>query len=136
MDIVETNIVGPGVDHPNRSDGTCYFCSSPSGQPHSGNCIVMSKTVVVKVELEVVIEAPRHWGKDDIEFDRNLGTWCSDNLLRDLGRWSDMEDDERQCCSCDTMSVTFVREATLTDHASLPYLVDLPSDGDEPGEDQ
>ena len=122
MDI-GTGIVMPEDERPNRRDGTCFYCSQKIGDPHETGCVILRRTVVVRVTVDVVLAEPRDHDKGLIEFHYNDGSWCSDNMFDAMGRWAAQERGEGECvCSCAVMRVEFVREATEDDHAELPCL--------------
>lgn len=88
---------------PARQDGTCFYCRQELGTPHKEECVIWTKTVRVRVTVEYDIEVPRTWDKDMIEFHRNEGTWCADNMVAELeeqvGRYAV---DDYQPCMCGT----------------------------------
>lgn len=115
-----TDKVLPSDERPARRDGTCFYCSQPLGEAHKAACVIVSKTVVVKVECEVVISVPRDWDAHTIEFARNKSSWCADNLFDDIAEWKDKSGK----CMCGTTTISFVRDATEEDHEQLPLLLD------------
>lgn len=120
MDLPETDVVKPSDERPARPDGTCFYCGQPVGRNHKPDCVVVSKTVTVRLTLELVIDVPRAWDGDMIEFARNESSWCKDNLLRDLGAWASVENRDR--CTCGIAEIKFLRDATAEDHAALPVI--------------
>jgi hypothetical protein len=124
MDLENTNLVRTQDERPNRRDGTCFYCRTPIGQPHKEGCVVLSKTVVVRVSLEVVISVPRDWNPSLIDFHLNDSSWCADNLFSDLADWLDEENKERgPACTCGTFKGELLRDATADDHEHLPVLI-------------
>jgi len=64
------------------------------------------RTVVVKMEVEIVVRVPESWDVGLIEFQRNEGSWCSNNVIQEL---------KRKDCLCNNTLFTYVREATEED---------------------
>lgn len=121
MDLPQTETVLPQDERPARRDGTCFYCSQPLGTKHNPNCIIVSKTITVRLTLDVVIEVPRTWGKEQVEFARNENSWCVNNMMRELQTWFD---DTNNSCACGSAQIDFVRDATEEDHSNLPLLVE------------
>lgn len=125
MNLTRTDTVKPSDERPARMDGKCFYCSQLIGAQHKPDCVIVSKSVTVRLVLDLVIVVPRHWDKDDIEFARNDGSWCKNNLLRDLGDWVDRTDkDEGARCACEGGRIEFLRNATEADHAEFPVITD------------
>ncbi len=123
MDLTRTDTVMPPDERPARRDGTCFYCSQPMGAAHRPDCVIVERTVVLRMTIEVVVGVPRDWDVGMIEFHKNESSWCVDNLLEQLGSWAASED--QNCgCACHATSFEFLREATAEDHASLPLLLD------------
>lgn len=101
----------------------CFYCGSAIGDQHGEKCVIRSRTVLVKAEIEMLITVPEFWEESTVEFSRNEGSWCADNLL------SELEDQaERMGCLCNSVRFSFVREATETDEEFFGLRVeDLPS---------
>ena len=47
------NGVRPAGD-PNK----CFYCSEPKGSQHKNDCVVLTRTIVVKLSVEYVVETP------------------------------------------------------------------------------
>lgn len=123
MHLLRTDLVRPEDERPARRDGTCFYCSQPLGTKHRPECVIVSKTVVVRVQVDVVIDVPASWSLEMVEFARNEGSWCADNILRDLGTW--IEKENRNCgCACNATEIRFLRDAAQEDHEQLPLLVE------------
>lgn len=124
MELVGTNTVREADVRPARADGTCFYCRAPLGAQHVQGCVIRSRTVVVRVEIDVVIAVPQDWTSESIDFHHNEGSWCSNNMLEQLGEWAAADDDcRRPACSCGAMTVTYQREADENDDATLPSVV-------------
>lgn len=117
-----TEVVMPHDERPARRDGTCFYCHAPIGGTHKEGCVIRQRTVVVRVALDVVISVPADWDKKMVEFARNEGSWCSDNMLRELGEWANNREVNNGHCTCGNMEVMYLRDATVKDHEMLPDL--------------
>jgi hypothetical protein len=73
----------------------CLYCKSKVGGYHLDTCVFICKKVKVRCTIEYEISCPYHWTKHDIEFHRNEGSWCSDNMLNELENLS-----EKNGCLC------------------------------------
>lgn len=93
-----SRIVTPDCERPNRMDGTCFYCYEPIGGLHKDDCVCFTKKVKVRAIIEYEIEVPNFWGKGNIEFHRNEGSWCSSNIIEELEAL-----DKKDClCGCTT----------------------------------
>jgi len=85
MERTETHIVtkenGP---RPAGPPDCCFYCSRLIGREHAEDCVLRIKTVMVRATTEYPVVVPSHWSKDDIEFHRNEGSWCSSNMIGEL----------------------------------------------------
>ena len=78
------NVVLPQDERPARPDGKCFYCHEPIFSTHGPECVIPQKRVRLRVTLEYETYVPRHWDKHSIEFHRNDGSWCADNIVSDL----------------------------------------------------
>jgi hypothetical protein len=62
----------------------CFYCQRALGDEHKTDCVLISKKVKVRMIVEYEIKVPNHWGKEDIEFQRNEGSWCASNAMEEL----------------------------------------------------
>jgi hypothetical protein len=103
---------------PARQDGTCFYCRQALGEPHKEECVIWTKKVRVRVTLEYEIEVPRSWTKENIEFHRNEGTWCADNMVQELENWmgtgGSYEEEGYRPCMCGTTHFEVVEDPELT----------------------
>lgn len=88
----------------------CFYCGELKGAVHKEGCVIRSRTVLVKATIEYLIEIPEDWDTDQIEFHRNEGNWCSNNLINELQSLEDKGVD-----FCNHSYFEFVREATVED---------------------
>lgn len=132
MDLTETDTVRPEDERPARRDGTCFYCSQPIGGRHNPDCVIVSKTIVVKATIDLVVSVPRNWTPEHIDFHYNESSWCADNLFVAIGKWASERDEDDEvtlvgempgcACGCHATDVAFVREATDEDHDTLPVI--------------
>lgn len=66
------------------NSGTCFYCNQYIGEPHLDECVLIQKKVRVRATIEYDIEVPNYWQAEELEFHRNEGSWCSDNMIREL----------------------------------------------------
>jgi hypothetical protein len=90
----------------------CFYCNRNIGAIHKDTCVLVKKKVKVKMEIEYEIDVPAHWTKEDIEFHRNEGSWCSLNALPELDKLT-----EDGSCLCGIMHFTYI-----PNHDSKPFL--------------
>jgi hypothetical protein len=106
--IRETGYVGPEYrfvtpEHGPRPAGSpdeCFYCRAPLGAEHQPTCVMRERYVVVLAMVAVRIPVPESWDKEQIEFARNEGSWCADNLS--------LEPSEG--CMCSHMDIRYVGE--------------------------
>lgn len=83
-----------------KGSGVCLYCKEKIGQPHKWECVIPQKQVMVKMTVEYPISVPRSWGKEDIEFQRNEGSWCASNAVDELKALGD--------CICNYTAFAYV----------------------------
>lgn len=115
--------VGDEGIRPAGDPDKCLYCSEPKEGEHKSQCVVRQRTVVVKMTVEYTISVPEFWDKEQLEFHRNQGRWCSDNVYSELERLS-----EHAGCLCDFTHFEYVREATVEDETrSNVFVTNFPS---------
>lgn len=62
----------------------CFFCQERVGGIHKPDCVLITKKVSVRLTIEYDIEVAADLEPHTIEFARNEGSWCKDNLIREL----------------------------------------------------
>lgn len=77
-------IVTKKAQRPANMNGKCFYCHQPIGSYHKSDCVLIVKKVKVKLVINYEVTVPAHWDKSNVEFHRNLGTWCSSNLIEEL----------------------------------------------------
>lgn len=73
----------------------CFYCHQGIGAKHQAHCVLIRKTVKVRVVVEYEVDMPSSWDAQQIEFHRNEGSWCADNMIGELERF--MGDDGCLC---------------------------------------
>jgi len=90
----------------------CFYCDEKIGRPHKLDCVVPQRTVIVRMTIEYPVEVPKYWSKENIEFHRNDGSWCSNNALDELAQLYDQEGGSSPDCMCFIgTKFEYVREA-------------------------
>ena len=84
----------------------CFYCHSKIGQEHGKECVVIHKKVRVRAVVEYEIKVPHSWSSSDIEFRYNEGTWCADNVARDIQKHIDSIKDGG--CLCGNTKVEYL----------------------------
>lgn len=82
---------------PDWSPDQCIYCKARVGERHDFKCVTVERPVVVEITTQLTIMVPISWDKEQIEFHRNEGTWCADNMQHDLKHH--IEHQERCLCS-------------------------------------
>jgi hypothetical protein len=103
-------------ERPAGKPGFCFYCRKPTSEPHEKDCVIPKRSVVLRMEVEMVVDVPDHWTPENIEFHRNDGTWCTSNAFQELARATDKPNAN---CGCSCSKFTFLREATKEDHEKL-----------------
>jgi hypothetical protein len=102
---VTAQLVKPDDVRPARPDGTCFYCHEALGSEHKWECVAATRPVVVRATIEYVIDVPRSWTAENIDFHRNDSSWCSGNLIDELERL-----DEHDGCLCNTTKFEYLRD--------------------------
>ena len=102
-----TRTLGP---RPAGSPVHCFYCREPVGAEHKPECVMRTRTVVVRYSVEMVIRVPEDWDQGNIEFHRNEGSWCANNFIDEVSNLKD-----RVNCVCPFVSAEYLREATAED---------------------
>jgi len=89
----------------------CFYCKEDVGQQHKEDCVCIVKKARVKLTIEYDIEIPEHWNKEILEYFRNDGTWCANNLIDELAELTEGDN-----CLCLLAKYEYLR------HVSEPYL--------------
>lgn len=101
---------------PAAPDKPCFYCSTTVEGEHLHGCVIPHRTVVVRMVTEYVVDVPKDWDKQQIEFHRNDGSWCIHNDIKKMA-----ESDE---CWCQCTEFEYIRDATRKDHEYLPEVFD------------
>ena len=92
----------------------CFLCSQKIGQPHSRDCVTITKVVKVRYTFEIEIEVPHSWSKENVEFHRNKSGWCADSAFDEI------EEYIGNVCACGCFSAEFVEDIDTTPKQKPP----------------
>ena len=81
----------------------CFYCQQPLGAPHAFECVCRTRRVIVRATIEYEVAVPSFWDSDMIEFHRNEGSWCSNNMLNELAELN-------RNCLCPHVKWEYVRD--------------------------
>jgi len=120
----------PVLEHGIRPAGPpdrCFYCKAQLGEQHGAECVIRSRTVVVRAIVEYVIDVPESWTPHDIEFHRNDGSWCSSNGIDEIGLINERQGEGK--CPCQIVKYEYVREASAEDEEFCggPRVAELPT---------
>lgn len=105
----------------------CFYCHKVVAEGHTEECVILQKTVVVRVSFDMVQSVPRHWDNDLIEQHRGGQlSYCMSNLFHFL-RWEN-EHFLKVCLCQRNGEAKVLRDATEEDHKELDFY-----DGDDNG---
>lgn len=105
MSLTQPPIVKEEDERPaGKGSGHCFYCPSKIGERHAEDCVIWEKQVVVRATIEYTITVPHSWKKEDIEFHRNEGSWCSNNMIPELEALSEHN------CLCPYTEFMYLRD--------------------------
>lgn len=108
---------------PAGSDYECFYCGVKKGNQHKEGCVIRKRTVVVKMEIEIVLDVPEDWDENFINFHKNESSWCASNIISELQRM-----DEKTGCLCEFTEFKYLREASEEDEENFQVFVkDIPT---------
>jgi hypothetical protein len=90
----------PAIDRP-----ICCYCQQPVGSPHKDDCVLIKKKVLIRMTVEYEVSVPASYDKGDVEFHRNEGSWCADNVFDELEALC-----EEHGCLCGVVNFTCLRD--------------------------
>ena len=112
--------VGNHGIRPAGSPTACFYCGAGIAEQHKPDCVIRSRTVVVKMEIDLVVTVPESWTPEDIEFHRHESSWCASSIINDLENLANRKD-----CLCQFTEFKFVREATEEDEEKQGVFVNI-----------
>lgn len=79
-------LVDPNDDgiRPAGPSDICFYCRQKVGESHARDCVVVQRKVKLRYVVEIEVMMPHAWDGDDIEFNRNEGTWCANNCVDNI----------------------------------------------------
>jgi hypothetical protein len=98
-------------------DGRCFYCNQAIGDCHKQDCCLVTKKVLVRATIEYEITVPSDWTDADIEFHRNDGSWCANNIARELTKEVERRGDNG--CLCRSINYVVLKvtgEPELNEH--------------------
>lgn len=98
----------------------CTWCPAHIGEEHASTCVCRTRTIIIKVTIEMERKVPEFWNPDMINFHMNGSSWCASNIISELESMFGSE--ER--CLCDDFIGEYVREATEVDEAHYGLTVE------------
>src|SRR3990167_3599264 len=69
---------------PASTANKCFYCAVEVGGYHKLDCVLIQKSVKVRMIVEYDIHVPSSWDADDVAFHRNEGSWCANNAITEL----------------------------------------------------
>jgi len=82
----------------------CFYCKSKIGEEHRTDCCIVTKKVLINYCIVVEIDVPHYKSAEQIEFHRNSGTWCANNLIDELQQIK-----EEKGCLCLATTAKFIK---------------------------
>lgn len=110
-----------------RSEGAgvpekCFYCSGKLGAEHDADCVTLHRPVKIRVTMDIIVPAVRSWDKHMIEFRFNESTWCADNIMDDLQRYTKGAGG----CLCGHTEIEYLGDATLEEAVTDGLQPDTP----------
>jgi hypothetical protein len=99
---------------PAGKQGECFYCHEKIGNEHKPDCVLRKKTVVIRLEVEYVVAVPESWDSENINFHRNMGSWCAGNVVGELEHLNE----NMNGCLCNIAKFEYIRDATESDELS------------------
>lgn len=100
----------------------CGYCESRVGEEHEPKCVCRKRPVLIELRIRMVVDRPESWGKEEIEFQINDGSYCAGNLIQALAESDDVAHEWSCCDSCARTEAEFIRPATDEDIEFLALL--------------
>ena len=92
---------------PASTEPECFYCHQMIGDDHLGTCVLIQKTVVVRMIIDYEIRVPACWSAHDVEFHRNLGSWCANNAVDELDEMRKLPG-----CLCDAAHFQHIKDVS------------------------
>lgn len=77
----------------------CFYCHQPVGGNHLHSCVLVRQHVEIRATFALTIDEPASWSEEEIELLRNEGSWCKDNLIREIEMASKADGCLCNCCT-------------------------------------
>ena len=103
---------------PAGSPNHCFYCNAKKGGIHKKDCVIRSRTIVMEMKIEIVMEVPESWDEEMCNFHKNQGSWCATNIIDTLKKINKVNG-----CLCSVSEFKYIREATDEDEKSQGVFV-------------
>lgn len=123
----ETFIVKEDAIRPAGLQDRCFYCNQLLGTEHKSDCVIRERTIVIRATIEYVVDIPEDWDRDQVEFHRNEGSWCSSNFINEMKTL-----EERIGCLCSLTDFEYIREATEEDEERCGYKGEINEASNQP----
>lgn len=101
------------------AETNCLYCKQLLGH-HAEDCICVTRTVVVEMTVQYVVEVPRKNTVEEIEFYRGGSSFCLGNDIHQLEQ--EAIRNKGICTICHRAKVRYLREASKEDHESMAFM--------------
>jgi hypothetical protein len=98
-------------DHGIRPAGKpdeCFYCRRKVGERHGPDCVIPQRRVTLRATVEFEVDVPAGWAREQIEFHRNDGSWCANNLVDDLAAFAIRAERTEQGCMCGRTKIEYL----------------------------
>lgn len=112
------HVVTKKAMRPGSNEPRCFYCHQRIGETHLFACELIKKRAKIRMTVEYEIEIPESWGKDDVEFHRNSGTWCANNAIQELKNAFEQGGETCMCGRADFQYLGDESEAYLNERGS------------------
>jgi hypothetical protein len=111
-----------------RADGAgtpdkCFYCAGKFGDGHDSDCVCLDRPVKIRLTLDLIVNRPRSWSKEEIEFHSNQGSWCINNIVADIERHA-----SKGRCLCSIGTLEYLADATLEEATAVGMIPDSEQD--------
>ena len=114
-------IVGKEGVRPAGSPNHCFYCGCKVGTMHKTGCVIVKKTILMEMKVEILVTVPEDWDKDMCEFHKNESSWWASNIIETL---KEIDEVDPNGCVCWATKFKFIREATKDDEENYGIYVD------------
>lgn len=117
--------VGDSGIRPAGKPDRCFYCGELKGSQHKSDCVIRSRTVVIRVSIEYVVDVPESYDSGSIEYLWNEHNRGADQTLNEIRVLRERVGGEE---FCSLVWAEYLREATVEDELESRLFTDqLPS---------